>query len=141
MPTSRPCIEEYDRTKIRSVHNLSGIFSRGDEETCCGISYRDATTALHPFFFNRPVPREVIESCLASAGTAPSGANLQPWHFVVVSDPAIKRQIREAAEKEEYEFHHGRASQEWLDALAPLGVRLFLNDGDSLKNQGFCRIC
>lgn len=74
------------------------------------------------YFSSRPVPREVIESCLLAAGTAPSGANLQPWHFVVVSDPAIKRHIREAAEKEEYEFYHGRAPQEWLDALAPLGT-------------------
>ena len=73
-------------------------------------------------FSERPVPREVIENCLQAAGTAPSGANLQPWHFVVVSDPAIKRQIREAAEEEEQAFYRERASQEWLDALAPLGT-------------------
>jgi iodotyrosine deiodinase len=73
-------------------------------------------------FSSRPVPREVIEDCLLAAGSAPSGANLQPWHFVVVQDPAVKRQIREAAEQEEYEFYHGRAPQEWLDALAPLGT-------------------
>ncbi|MCI0337857.1 MAG: nitroreductase family protein [Acidobacteria bacterium] len=73
-------------------------------------------------FSNRPVPREVIESCLLASGTAPSGANLQPWHFVVVSDPTIKCRIREAAEKEEYDFYHRRAPQEWLDALAPLGT-------------------
>jgi len=74
------------------------------------------------YFSSRPAPREVIEDCLLVAGSAPSGANLQPWHFAVVSDPAIKRQIREMAEKEEYEFYHGRAPQEWLDALAPLGT-------------------
>ncbi len=74
------------------------------------------------YFSNRLVPREVIEDCLLVAGSAPSGANLQPWHFVVVSDQAIKRQIREAAEKEEHEFYHGRAPQEWLEALAPLGT-------------------
>jgi nitroreductase len=74
------------------------------------------------YFSNRHVPREVIENCLLTAGSAPSGANLQPWHFVVVSDPAIKKQIREAAEKEEHEFYHGRAPQEWLEALAPLGT-------------------
>lgn len=73
-------------------------------------------------FSNRTVPREIIENCLLAAGTAPSGANLQPWHFVVVNDPAIKLQIREAAEKEEYDFYHTRAPQEWLDALAPLGT-------------------
>ncbi len=74
------------------------------------------------YFSDRCVPREVIEDCLSVAGSAPSGANLQPWHFVVVSDPAVKRRIREAAEKEEREFYRGRAPQEWLDALAPLGT-------------------
>jgi iodotyrosine deiodinase len=73
-------------------------------------------------FSSRPVAREVIEDCVLAAGTAPSGANLQPWHFVVVSDPTVKRQIREAAEREEYEFYHRRAPQEWLNAVAPLGT-------------------
>lgn len=73
-------------------------------------------------FSDRPVDRAVIEHCLRAAGRAPSGANLQPWHFVVISDPGIKRQIREGAEKEEREFYAGRAPQEWLDALAPLGT-------------------
>lgn len=73
-------------------------------------------------FANRPVPRGVIEDCLLTAGSAPSGANLQPWHFVVVTDAAVKLRIREAAEQEEHEFYHGRAPQEWLDALAPLGT-------------------
>jgi nitroreductase len=74
------------------------------------------------YFSDRPVARAIIEDCLMVAGSAPSGANLQPWHFVVVSDPVIKQQIRVAAEKEEYAFYHGRAPQEWLDALAPLGT-------------------
>ncbi len=73
-------------------------------------------------FSNRPVPRDVIESCLQIAGSAPSGANFQPWHFVVVSNPEVKRRIREAAEKEEYIFYHERAPKEWLEALAPLGT-------------------
>ncbi|MCE7980472.1 MAG: nitroreductase family protein [Caldilinea sp. CFX5] len=73
-------------------------------------------------FSDRPVPRSVIEACLRTAGTAPSGANQQPWHFVAVSDPAIKSRIRQAAEAEEREFYERRASQEWLDALAPLGT-------------------
>lgn len=73
-------------------------------------------------FSGRPVPREVIEDCLRIAGSAPSGANLQPWHFVVISDPEVKRQIRLAAEKEEYDFYHGRAPKEWLEALAYLGT-------------------
>lgn len=73
-------------------------------------------------FSDRPVPREVIEHCIRAAGTAPSGANMQPWSFAVVSDGDIKRRIRVAAEEEEREFYHRRAPQEWLDALAPLGT-------------------
>ena len=73
-------------------------------------------------FSDRPVPRLIIEQCLLSAGTAPNGANLQPWHFAVVESLEIKSQIRVAAEQEEREFYNGRAPQEWLDALAPLGT-------------------
>jgi iodotyrosine deiodinase len=73
-------------------------------------------------FSDRPVPREIIEDCLRAANTAPSGANMQPWHFVVVGDPAVKGQIREAAEKEEREFYARRASEKWLEALTPLGT-------------------
>lgn len=73
-------------------------------------------------FAETPVPREIIETCLRAAGTAPNGANQQPWHFVAVSNPAVKRQIREAAEAEERAFYEGRAPEEWLEALAPLGT-------------------
>jgi nitroreductase len=73
-------------------------------------------------FSDRPVPREAIELCLRAAGTAPSGANMQPWHFVVVSDPGVKARIRAAAEEEERAFYGGRAPRDWLDALAPLGT-------------------
>lgn len=73
-------------------------------------------------FSDRPVPRELIETCLLAGGTAPSGANLQPWHFVVVGDAATKARIREAAEREEHDFYHHRAPPEWLEALAPLGT-------------------
>jgi nitroreductase len=74
-------------------------------------------------FSDRQVDSEVIENCLMAAGTAPNGANLQPWHFAVVTDPETKSKIRKAAEAEEYEFYHGgKAPQEWLDALAPLGT-------------------
>lgn len=73
-------------------------------------------------FSDRLVPREIIEECLLAAGTAPSGANLQPWHFVVVSDSAIKHRIRVEAEAEEHEFYTRKAPKEWLDALAPLGT-------------------
>ena len=71
-------------------------------------------------FSDRPVDRKVIEQCLLAAGTAPSGANMQPWTFVVVSNPAVKRRIRHAAEEEERKFYEGAASEEWLKALAPL---------------------
>ena len=70
----------------------------------------------------RPVPREIVEECLSTAGTAPSGANQQPWHFVVVSDPAMKKRIRDAAEEEERAFYGGRAPDEWLEALSHLGT-------------------
>ncbi len=73
-------------------------------------------------FSDRPVPKEIIEKCLLAAGTAPNGANKQPWHFAVVTDPEIKKKIREAAEKEEEAFYSGRAPDEWLEALAPLGT-------------------
>lgn len=73
-------------------------------------------------FSDRPVPKEIIEKCLLAAGTAPNGANKQPWHFVVVTDPEIKKKIRDAAEKEEEAFYNGRAPDEWLEALAPLGT-------------------
>ncbi|MFN2421454.1 MAG: nitroreductase family protein [Gemmatimonadota bacterium] len=70
----------------------------------------------------RPVPREVVLECLRAAVTAPSGANLQPWHFVVIEDPETKRRIRKAAEREEHEFYTHRAPREWLDALVALGT-------------------
>lgn len=74
------------------------------------------------FFAETPVPREIIEQAILAAGSAPSGANHQPWHFAVVSSPEKKRAIRDAAEAEEREFYSGKASVEWLGALAPLGT-------------------
>ncbi len=73
-------------------------------------------------FSDRAVPRAVIEHALLTAGTAPSGANHQPWHFAVISSPDKKAALRVAAEAEEREFYMGKASQEWIDALAPLGT-------------------
>jgi len=73
-------------------------------------------------FSQRPVPRAIIEKCLLAAGTAPSGANQQPWHFVAIADPAIKTRIRVAAEATEREFYERRAPQAWKDALKPLGT-------------------
>jgi nitroreductase len=71
-------------------------------------------------YSDRPIPIEVIKNALLAAGTAPSGANMQPWYFVVVSNPEIKKEIRKAAEKEEKAFYQSRASEEWLRALKPL---------------------
>lgn len=73
-------------------------------------------------FSSRPVPRDIIEDAIRAAGTAPSGANLQPWHFVVISGAETKARIRVAAEAEEKEFYEHRASAEWLAALEPLGT-------------------
>jgi nitroreductase len=73
-------------------------------------------------FSSRPVPRDLIETAIRTAGTAPNGANLQPWHFAVIGDPALKRRIREAAEAEEREFYEHKAPRAWLDALTPLGT-------------------
>ena len=73
-------------------------------------------------YVSDPVPREVIEQCLLAAGTAPSGANQQPWFFAVIESAELKRKVREAAEEEERLFYGSRASEEWLQALAPLGT-------------------
>jgi nitroreductase len=81
-----------------------------------------ATRRSCRMFSDRPVPREVIEEAILAAGTAPSGANHQPWHFAVVSSSELKHRIRLAAEDEERAFYAGKAGQEWLEALAPLGT-------------------
>lgn len=73
-------------------------------------------------FSDRPITQEVLKNCLMAAGTAPNGANIQPWHFVVVQDSKIKTEIRIAAEKEEREFYESRATEEWLTDLKPLGT-------------------
>ncbi|WP_271437395.1 nitroreductase family protein [Lentibacter algarum] len=73
-------------------------------------------------FATTPVPRAVIDDCVAAAGLAPSGANHQPWHFVAISDPKIKAEIRRAAEEEEERFYAGAAGDEWLSALEPIGT-------------------
>ncbi len=73
-------------------------------------------------FSDRPVAREVIEECIRTAGTAPSGANHQPWHFVAISQAEFKKRIREAAEEEERRFYDGGAGDEWIKALEPIGT-------------------
>ena len=86
-------------------------------------------------FRSRPIPEGVLESCLMAAASAPSGANRQPWHFVVVRDPELKSKIRRAAEVEEEAFYHGRAPEEWLAALEPFGTdqhKPFLEEAPAL---------
>jgi nitroreductase len=83
-----------------------------------GIARRHTVRDFSP----RPVPRALIETCLKAAGTAPNGANHQPWHFAVIGDPVLKSRIRHAAEEEERAFYAGKAGEEWLAALAPLGT-------------------
>ncbi|GAA0858950.1 nitroreductase family protein [Aliiglaciecola litoralis] len=73
-------------------------------------------------FSDRPVAKEIIENCIKAAGTAPNGANHQPWHFVAIHSPEVKKQVREQAELHEQGFYAGRAGEEWLDALKPLGT-------------------
>ena len=98
------------------------------------MSDAEMRTAAHAFydrmkrrhsvrdFSARPVAREVIESCIRTAGTAPSGANHQPWHFAAIANPDFKHRIRLAAEEEEKRFYAGGAGDEWLAALEPLGT-------------------
>jgi len=95
-----------------------------DEMVARATAFRDQVrrrrTVRH--FSPDPVPLDVIDACLEAAGTAPNGANMQPWHFVVVTDPAAKSQIRAAAEEEEIDFYEHRAPPEWLEALRHLGT-------------------
>jgi len=98
-------------------------YSLEEMEQRAAVFYMDMQrrrTVRH--FSDRPVPREIIEDCLRAAATAPSGAHMQPWHFLIVTDPVVKRQIREAAEDVECEFYNTYAPQEWLEPLAPLGT-------------------
>ena len=86
-------------------------------------------------FSTDPLPLEVVRQCILAAGTAPSGAHKQPWHFCLVTDPDIKKQIRVAAEKEEYENYHGRMNEAWLDDLKPFGtdhIKPHLEDAPAL---------
>ncbi len=103
----------------------SALPSLSDEERIAAArAFREdiAQRRTCRMFADAPVPRAVIEEAIPAAGTAPSGANHQPWHFAVVSSPDLRHRIRLAAEKEEAEFYAGKAGQEWLEALAPLGT-------------------
>ena len=104
---------------------LSGFPHYPEEEMLRrAVAFQDslATRRSVRDFSDAPVPREIIEACIATAGSAPSGANHQPWFFACVNSAEKKREIREAAEAEEREFYSGRAGEDWLDALAPIGT-------------------
>ncbi len=95
-----------------------------EERIAAARAFRDEISSRRTcrMFAPTPVPREVIEQAILAAGSAPSGANHQPWHFAVISSPELKHRIRLEAEKEEQAFYSGKAGREWLDALAPLGT-------------------
>lgn len=109
----------YDPIPLPHRQNLSD-----DESLTEATAYYEFIKQRHTIrdFTDQPVSRDVIETCLRAAGTAPSGANHQPWHFACVSDPDTKKKIREAAEAEEREFYGGKAGDEWLDDLSKLGT-------------------
>lgn len=112
MPTAIfETLSTYKEYSIEEMHQRATTFRKDMQRR---------RTVRH--FSDRAISREVIEECLLTAGTAPNGANLQPWHFVVISDTIIKNKIRVAAEQEETEFYQRRAPQEWLEALSPLGT-------------------
>ncbi|PLX55379.1 MAG: nitroreductase family protein [Chromatiales bacterium] len=112
-------------TKSSEMLPLAGFPDYSDEEMlqrARAFHSQIARRRTVRHFSDRPVPRALIDECLQAAGSAPSGANLQPWHFTVVTDPKLKKKIREAAEEQERHFYEHRASDEWLEALAPLGT-------------------
>ena len=121
-----------------TMQPLQGWVARNDAELLARARDFHAQVARRRSvreFDTRPVPREVIEHALRAAGTAPSGANQQPWFFSVITQPDHKRRVREAAEAEEQRFYAGRAPEEWLQALAPLGTdahKPFLEDAPVL---------
>ena len=95
-----------------------------DEMAARARAFYDDVRRRHTIraFAETPVPRAIVEDCIRAAGTAPSGANHQPWHFAVIGSAEVKARVRAAAEAEERAFYDGRAGQEWLDALDPLGT-------------------
>lgn len=105
IPYTRPYIAPEEMQKISAQH----------------LAFMDERRTLR-FFSDKPVPLSVMENIVMAASTAPSGAHKQPWTFCLVSNPAIKSQIREAAEQEEYANYHGRMTEEWLQDLAPFGT-------------------
>ena len=121
------------------LHEIPLSFKRLDPDTMRSRSAafleRIRTRRSVRFFSTEPVPLDVVRTCIDSAAQAPSGANKQPWTFVLVTDPELKKRIREGAEVEEREFYATRANQEWLDDLAPIGTddhKPFLEEAPAL---------
>jgi nitroreductase len=110
--------EKYEFVPLKFERMQPGEQIRRAEAFYALMSQRRTVRSFSP----EPVPREIVETAIRTAGTAPSGAHMQPWRFVVVSDPDVKRKIREAAEKEEKETYAHRMPEEWKQALAPLGT-------------------
>ncbi len=113
-----------DQLKYEPI-DLPDRMSMSDEEMKrAAVAFYEKMKRRHTVrdFSDRPVARHTIETCVQIAGTAPSGANHQPWHFVAISDPAFKCRIRQAAEEEERRFYEGGAGDEWLKALEPIGT-------------------
>ena len=110
----QPIFIDYPQLSQYSTEEMVNISSEFYQNLNTRRTIRD--------FSDKPIDLKIIENCIRAAGTAPSGANRQPWHFSVISDFDIKHQIRVAAEKEEHEFYNNRAPQEWLKALSPFGT-------------------
>lgn len=114
-----------DHEKHRPLNEVGGPAALSDEQSIAAAeAFKEEMRNRHTIrdFSSKPVPREAIEQAVAAAGLAPNGANHQPWFFAVVESREVKRRIREAAEEEERAFYGGKAGQEWLDALAPIGT-------------------
>ncbi|MEM9618670.1 MAG: nitroreductase family protein [Pseudomonadota bacterium] len=111
--------------KFTTLSELGDFIARGDEEMRIrAAAFFDDIRRRHTIrdFTDAPVDRSVVEACIEAAGRAPSGANHQPWHFCLIGAPDVKKELRLAAEEEERAFYEGRAGEEWLEALDPIGT-------------------
>lgn len=111
-------------TKLKTIHYTHPLTLKPAESIERSKNFFDLMSKRRTVreFSSRNISIDLIRNCISTAGTSPSGANRQPWHFVIVSDPRIKKKIRAAAEAEEKEFYNGKAPVEWLEAIAPLGT-------------------
>ena len=112
-------MKQHDSVALTDFHEYPP-----DEMAARARAFYDDIRRRHTIraFADKPVPRAIVEDCIRAAGTAPSGANHQPWHFAAIGSAAVKARVRAAAEAEERAFYDGRAGQEWLEALDPLGT-------------------